>query len=380
MRYIGIIGATGSIGTQTIDVILKNPSHFSVTFLTTHGNMDLIQQQVELVQPAYVVITGDHHSQVEIGGAKVLYGMDALIDLIRNEPLDLVLSSAVGFAGIRPTMECAERGIDVALANKESIVSGGLPLLKTAERNGAAIIPVDSEHSAIYQCLMGHSKKDVSKIILTASGGSFRNRPMDSFEHISISETLNHPNWSMGHKITVDSATMMNKGLELIEARYLFDVTPDKLDVVIHPQSIIHSMVSYSDGSMIAQMGLPDMRVPISFALGYPERINSGADFFDLSVPHTLTFEPPNLDKYPCLKIAIDVLNEDQNSLMVVMNAANEVAVEMFLKGRLDFLKIADVVEKALNFFEPANIFDMNQIIELDERSRQKVRELIESA
>jgi 1-deoxy-D-xylulose-5-phosphate reductoisomerase len=378
MKNIGIIGSTGSIGTQSLDVISRNKNLFSIKFLSSHSNIDLVKQQIKDFSPEFVVLTGIKGDSEEYEGTKIFYGIKNLINIIENENLDLVLSSAVGFAGIKPTFASVKKGINVALANKESIVSGGLALLDAAKKTGSEIIPVDSEHSAIYQSLMGHNKDEVHKIILTASGGSFRNRPEDSLELVSVEETLKHPNWDMGSKITVDSATMMNKGLELIEARYLFDISPKKLDVVIHPQSIIHSIVSYKDGSMIAQMGLPDMRVPISFALGFPSRIESGSDFLDLSKGLSLSFEEPNYNKYPCLKTAIEVLNEDKNSLMIVMNAANEIAVNIFLKGNLEFIKISEIVNKTLNFFKAENIIDIDEIIRIDSLARKKALEIVD--
>jgi 1-deoxy-D-xylulose-5-phosphate reductoisomerase len=378
MKNIGIVGSTGSIGTQSLDVISRNKNLFSIKFLSSHSNIDLVKQQIKDFSPEFVVLTGIKGDSEEYEGTKIFYGIKNLINIIENENLDLVLSSAVGFAGIKPTFASVKKGINVALANKESIVSGGLALLNVAKKTGSEIIPVDSEHSAIYQSLMGHNKDEVHKIILTASGGSFRNRPEDSLELVSVEETLKHPNWDMGSKITVDSATMMNKGLELIEARYLFDISPKKLDVVIHPQSIIHSIVSYKDGSMIAQMGLPDMRVPISFALGFPSRIESGSDFLDLSKGLSLSFEEPNYNKYPCLKTAIEVLNEDKNSLMIVMNAANEIAVNIFLKGNLEFIKISEIVNKTLNFFKAENIIDIDEIIRIDSLARKKALEIVD--
>jgi len=229
-----------------------------------------------------------------------------------------------------PTYTAAQRGLTIALANKESIVAAGLIIIDAVKSSGACLIPVDSEHSAIFQCLMGQDKDKISNVILTASGGPFRNRPYDSFEFIQKEEALRHPNWKMGAKITVDSATMMNKGLELIEARYLFDLPPDKLSVIIHPQSIIHSMVSFIDGSYLAQLGCPDMRVPISFALNYPDRLSSGVNPIDFAKIHSLTFEDVDFNKYKCLKLATEVLHSDSNNLMIAMNAANEVAVECF--------------------------------------------------
>ncbi len=378
MKKIGIIGSTGSIGKQCLDVIKQNKNQFEIIFLSSFGINTGILEQVEKLQPKFAIITGLNKKFDNIGNTKILTGTENLINVIKNEEMDLVISSAVGFAGIKPTLACVEAGIDIGLANKESIVSGGLPILKKAEENNVKIIPVDSEHSAIYQCIAGQNKKFIKRVILTASGGSFRNRPLDSLDYVSLEETLKHPNWNMGSKVTIDSATMMNKGLELIEALYLFDLEPNQLDVVIHPQSIIHSMVEYVDSSILAQMGYPDMRTPISYALGYPDRINSGTDFFDFTKSPSLTFMQPDFLKYPCLKIAMDVLKENKNTLFIVMNAANEVAVNNFINGKIKFVDISKIIDKTLNFFSPENIFNIDEIFKLDSLARNKAEEIIQ--
>ena len=378
MKKIGIIGSTGSIGKQCLDVIKQNKNQFEIIFLSSFGINTGILEQVEKLQPKFAIITGLNKKFDNIGNTKILTGTENLINVIKNEEMDLVISSAVGFAGIKPTLACVEAGIDIGLANKESIVSGGLPILKKAEENNVKIIPVDSEHSAIYQCIAGQNKKFIKRVILTASGGSFRNRPLDSLDYVSLEETLKHPNWNMGSKVTIDSATMMNKGLELIEALYLFDLEPNQLDVVIHPQSIIHSMVEYVDSSILAQMGYPDMRTPISYALGYPDRINSGTDFFDFTKSPSLTFMQPDFLKYPCLKIAMDVLKENKNTLFIVMNAANEVAVNNFINGKIKFVDISKIIDKTLNFFTPENILNIDEIFKLDSLARKKAKEIIQ--
>jgi len=371
IKKIGIVGSTGSIGRQAVDVILRNKDAFEVIFLSCNSNMQEMQKQVTLLKPKFaVILDGDKEIQ-EIGDTKVFHTISDLLSIISSEKIDLLLSAAVGFFGIKPTYEAIKNGIDIALANKESIVSGGKILTALAKRTGSKIIPVDSEHSAIYQCLMGNDKKKVSSITLTASGGPFMKRPDDSLSFVSVEETLKHPNWSMGAKITVDSATMMNKGLELIEAKYLFDLPAEILNVVIHPQSIIHSLVSYIDGSTMAQLGYPDMRTPISFALGFPERIESGVSTINLAKISSLTFYEPDLNKYKCLKIALDVLKSGSNFLMIAMNAANEIAVELFLKRKIRFTDISDIVEKTVYSFAEKEVSDIEEIFEMDILARE---------
>lgn len=376
MKRIGIVGSTGSIGTQALDVIRRHKGRFKVSFLTCNANTDLLIKQSEEFNPEYAISTSE---KVDYPSNKTKYlsGTNELIRVIENEPIDIILIAATGFAGVLPTYTAAKKGVMIALANKESIVAAGPIIKETALKNNSKIIPVDSEHSAIFQCLMGQDRSKIDKVILTASGGPFRNRPYDSIELVRKEEALRHPNWNMGAKITIDSATMMNKGLELIEARYLFDLTPDKLSVIIHPQSIIHSLVSFIDGSYIAQLGYPDMRTPISFALDYPNRIESGVKPLDFREIQQLTFLEVDFRKYRCLELAIKVLNKDKNSLMIVMNAANEVAVDSFLKDVISFYQIYNVIEETLSQFSEKDIMEIDEIFELDILSRETAKKII---
>ncbi|TYB35374.1 MAG: 1-deoxy-D-xylulose-5-phosphate reductoisomerase [Flexistipes sinusarabici] len=378
MKNIGIVGATGSIGVQATEIIHKYPDAFNVKFLSCHNNINELLSQISILKPEYAVVTGEKAVSGGVTDTKILYGMNALTTLISeiSGELDLVLSSAVGFAGIMPTYTALKNGVNVALANKESIVAAGKTMIQTAEKTNTSIMPVDSEHSAIYQCLKGHGNNFIDKVVLTASGGPFRYRPSDSMDYVDIGETLKHPNWNMGNKITVDSATMMNKGLELIEAHYLFDISPDKLDVFIHPQSIFHSIVSFIDGSNLAQIGLPDMKAPISYALGFPDRLNWGAERLTPQILNGLTFFKPDKKKYPCFAIALDVLKEGKNSLMITMNAANEVAVDTFLRGLIKFTDIHRVIGNTLELFESRDISSIDEIISLDNVVREKAKKI----
>lgn len=378
MKNIGIIGATGSIGIQAAEIIYKHSEFFNVKFLSCHNNVNELLDLISLLRPEYAVITGDKTIPEGLTETKILYGTHSLTTLISelSGELDIVLSAAVGFAGIMPTYTALKNGVDVALANKESIVTAGRTMIQTAEKANASIIPVDSEHSAIYQCLKGHDKNFVDKVILTASGGPFRYRPSDSMDFVNINETLKHPNWSMGNKITVDSATMINKGLELIEAHYLFNIVPEKLDVFVHPQSIFHSIVSFIDGSNLAQIGLPDMKTPISYALGFPDRLDWGAEPLTPQILNGLTFFKPDKKKYPCFEVALDVLKEGKNSLMIAMNAANEIAVDTFLSGSIKFTDIHRVIRNTLELFEPRDISNIDEIVSLDNVVREKAMKI----
>jgi len=383
MKNIAIIGSTGSIGVQALDIVKKHRDRFKIVFLSCHNNISELEKQIAKFEPEYAVITGNFHIDKNFERTKVFYGANELNNLIKNESgrIDTVLSAAVGFAGVLPSYNALLESTDVALANKESIVAAGRLMTETAKKTGASIIPVDSEHSAIFQCLVDRDKTTdfVEKVILTASGGPFRYRPADSMGFVSVDEALKHPSWSMGNKITVDSATMMNKGLELIEARYLFDLSSDKLDVYIHPQSIVHSMVSYVDGSTLAQLGYPDMRTPISYALNYPKRLNWGAQPLTPDILNGLTFFKPDTDKYKCFKLALEVLHEDKNSLMIVMNASNEIAVDSFLKGYIDFVDIYTVISKVLERFTAKDINNIDEIILLDKRVRSETATIIKN-
>ena len=361
-RKIGIIGVTGSIGTQAQDVISLNRECFDPVFITAHTNKDALEEAGKRLSA--------RHSLITCGN------MSALIRLIDETEPDIVLVGASGLDIAPVVYHLAGKGITLAIANKECIVSSGMLLMEKAAKSGTTIVPVDSEHSAIFQCLRGHNKNDVEKLILTASGGALRDYEASRLKNVTVAEVLKHPNWEMGKKITVDSATMMNKGLELAEARVLFDVAPERLDVLIHPQSIIHSLVSYSDGSMLAQLGEADMRTPISYALGYPERLTSGAKLLELA-GRELTFYSPDLEKYRCLKLAIDVLKSGRQSLLAVMNAANEEAVNAFLAERIGFTEIAETVEAALSANDFSEPDSMEAVFELDKTARQLAQKRI---
>ncbi|WP_303852411.1 1-deoxy-D-xylulose-5-phosphate reductoisomerase [Seleniivibrio woodruffii] len=370
MKRIGIIGSTGSIGRQALDVIGRNPGRFDVVFLSCNGNLELLKQQGELCGAKYLCSTG-------LSCEGVLCGESEILKIMDSEGLDMVLLAAVGAAGTVYAYETVKRGITLALANKESIVASGRILFDTAKKTGARILPVDSEHSAIFQCLEGQDKRFLERVTLTASGGAFRNTPADALEYVTVEQALRHPNWSMGSKITVDSATMMNKGLELIEARYLFDIDPSMLSVVIHPQSVVHSFVSFRDGSIIAQMGEPDMRTPIAYAMAYPERMESGVKPLNLASVGCLTFLEPDMGKYPCLGIAVEVLKKDSNAPMIVMNAANEVAVAEFIGGQIEYSDIAKVISAVLDVCVPAEPAEIADVLAADMMAREASEKII---
>lgn len=348
-KRIGIIGATGSVGSQAVEVILGNSDLFETVFVTAHSRVDKLNEIKSRLGAKYSIITSDKSSWNDI------------INIINDESVDLVLFSASGVDVVGLVYKIVRNGTNIALANKESIVTAGAVIMEEAKSRGVKVIPVDSEHSAIFQCLSGQKKQYVDRITLTASGGPFRKRPGDAFDYVNIDEAMKHPSWSMGSKITVDSATMMNKGLELIEAKYLFDVESSKLEAVIHPECIIHSLVTFSDGVSIAQMGLPDMKTPISFALGYPERINSCVKSADLCSLGSLSFFKVDEEKFKCYKIAKDVLNSGSNGLMTAMNAANEVAVKAFLEGLIQFNDIWRVIDDVLSKTDCKNAREISE-------------------
>ncbi len=352
-KRIAILGSTGSIGTQALDVISNHPDLFKVEVLTALNNVDLLIEQSIRHTPNVVVIGNENHyegvkSALANYPIKVYCGTDAIAQVCGFDSVDMVLTAMVGFSGLKPTIEAIRAGKSIALANKETLVVAGELIMKEAEANRVAIIPVDSEHSAIYQCLVGEGNNPIEKIILTASGGPFREWDIKDLEGVSPDQALRHPNWCMGPKITIDSATLMNKGLEVIEARWLFGVGPDDIEVVVHPQSIIHSMVQFSDGSIKAQMGLPDMRLPIQYAFSYPHRFDSNFERFDFLKNSSLTFERPDTKIFRNLALSYEALRKGGN-WPCILNAANEVAVEAFLKEKIGFLQIPDVIEETLS-------------------------------
>jgi 1-deoxy-D-xylulose-5-phosphate reductoisomerase len=377
MKAVTILGATGSIGTSALDVIARHPERYRVHALTAQSNVAALADLALHFDPEVVVI-GDASLEGSLrdalrqrgARARVAGGRDALVDVARAPEVDAVLAAIVGAAGLVPTLAAAEAGKRLMLANKEAIVSAGALLMGAVRRGGAELLPVDSEHNAIHQCLAGvrEAERDGARLVLTASGGPFRSR-LD-LDDVTPDEACAHPNWVMGRKISVDSATLMNKGLEVIEASWLFGVPVDRIDVVIHPQSVIHSMVEFPDGSVLAQMGTPDMRTPLAYALAWPERVTSGAQRLDFSRLGELTFEAPDLRRFPCLGFAFEALRHGR-AASAVLNAANEVAVQAFLEGRLRFTGIAATIERVLEAFDPEQPSGIDEVLEIDRRARE---------
>jgi 1-deoxy-D-xylulose-5-phosphate reductoisomerase len=380
-RHIAILGSTGSIGTQALDVIRANPDHFRVEVLTAQRNATLLEAQALEFLPNAVVI-GDPSQYASLKdklfekGIKVYCGDDALCEVVEMEGIDMVLTALVGFAGLRPTMSAIDAGKHIALANKETLVVAGELVTAAARAKGVNIYPVDSEHSAIFQCLMGEFHNPIEKIYLTASGGPFRGKSKEEVYHAKVEQALKHPNWAMGAKITIDSASMMNKGLEVIEAKWLFGLKAEQIDVIVHPQSIIHSIVQFQDGSMKAQMGLPDMKLPIQFALGYPERLPSEFPRFDFLKCTSLTFEQPDLEAFRNLALAFEAMARG-GSAPCVLNAANEIAVQAFLDSKIAFGEMPQLVEEALNHVAHVARPSLDQYFETDTLTRIFVRQLI---
>jgi len=378
-RNIAILGSTGSIGQSALDVIERLPGRFRVTYLTAQRNIDLLRKQINRFRPRGVVVRDEGAAAVLReslnGTTEVLAGDAGLLDVVSRDDVDIVLCSLVGFAGLKPTLRAVEAGKDVALANKETLVVGGALVMAKVREKGVRLLPVDSEHSAIFQCLQGEELRNVDRLILTASGGPFLSVHTDQFDSITVAQALNHPTWRMGNKVTIDSATLMNKGLEVIEACWLFGIPPDRIDVVIHPQSIIHSMVEFADGSVKAQMGIPDMRMPIQYALTYPERPAAPSPRIDFSSLREMTFLLPDTGKFQCLPLAFRALTMG-GTAPAVLNAANEVAVEMFLEGDLPFTAIPGVIRRALDAHTPAQTFTLQDLERIDLETRRTARQL----
>lgn len=352
-KRVAILGSTGSIGTQALDVISSHPNEFEVTVLTARSNVNLLVEQALKFVPLHVVISDrQHYSTVSdaLHGlpTKVHTGEEMISQVVLIDEIDIVLTALVGFAGLYPTISALQSGKDIALANKETLVVAGDLINSLALKGNRSIYPVDSEHSAIFQCLAGEEHNPVEKIYLTASGGPFRGMTYEDLLKVSKKEALLHPNWCMGNKVTIDSASLMNKGLEAIEARWLFNLSPEQIEVIVHPQSIIHSIVQFQDGSMKAQMGLPDMRLPIQYALGYPKRLVSNFPRFNFLNYPSLTFEKPDQNVFKNLSLAFNAMQKGGN-MPCIMNAANEVAVEAFLIDRISFVKMPDLIEKVMN-------------------------------
>jgi len=352
MKQLAILGSTGSIGRNTLNVVEQFPDRFSVQTLTAKDNVSLLAEQINKFSPEVAVVYNEERAEAlkkelpESTHVEILYGQEGYKQAATHPSVDVVVTAMVGAAGLLPTLAAIETGKDIALSNKETLVMAGEMVMKRAKEKGVNIFPVDSEHSAIFQSLLGHRKEDLDRIHLTASGGPFRNRSKAEFSNIQPEDALKHPTWQMGAKITIDSATLMNKGLEVIEAKHLFAVSQDQISVVIHPQSIVHSMVSYRDGSIIAQLGIPDMKGAIAYALSFPERLPLKQPIPDFS-RISLTFEDPDFDKFPCLGLAFDAC-ETGGTLPAVLNAANEIAVAAFLEKKISFTQLPDIIRKTM--------------------------------
>jgi len=370
-----LLGSTGSIGVQTLDVA-RNLG-IKVSALTAYSDIDLLEKQAREFRPPMVAIGDDTlapelENRLKGLGIQVLSGPEGIRAAAAVDGVDKVVVAIVGIAGLLPTIEAIRNGRDVALANKETLVTAGHIVMAEAESRGVTVFPVDSEHSAVYQCLAGNRKQDVERLLLTASGGPFRGMGYDELRNVTAEQALKHPNWSMGSKITIDSATMMNKGLEVIEARWLFGFSPEKISVLVHPQSIIHSMVEYKDGSVIAQLGQPDMRIPIQLSLTWPERCANEFPRLDLIKSGVLTFEEPDMEKFRCLRLAYDAL-EEGGTMPAVLNGANEAAVKLFLEGRIGFCAIPQLIEKTMLAHEVNTSPELDDIIEVDKWAKRMV-------
>ena len=380
-KNIVIFGSTGSIGVNTLEVVSRFPEWFNVAGLSANNNYKLLAEQAEKFSVKAVNIANpEHYSELKSlisPDISVSSGNENIPELLEcDDRLDITINAMVGSAGLIPSLRTVEKGITLALANKESLVAGGEIVISAAKQNQASIIPIDSEHSAIFQCLNGENPKSVDKIILTASGGPFIDTPLDKFHDITPAQALNHPNWDMGSRITIDSATMANKGFEVIEAKWLFDVDNEDIEVTVHRQSIVHSMVRFIDGSYIAQMGMPDMRLPIQYALTYPERLESPYCSLDFTAQFSLDFRPVDMKRYPCLKLAFRALKEG-GTAPAVLNAADETAVSAFLKGKISFTGIAECIEAALDKIENIQNPDIDTILQADMEARMFVESFV---
>lgn len=380
-RHIAILGSTGSIGTQALEVIRQHPDRFMAEVLTAQTNADLlIRQAIEFLPNAVVIGDEEFYPLVKESlkpyPVKVFAGLNAILQVVEMDTIDMVLNALVGYAGLKPTLNTISAGKHLALANKESLVIAGDLVMQESRRNKVAVLPVDSEHSAIFQCLVGEQVNSVEKLILTASGGPFLRKNKEHLQHVKKEEALNHPNWKMGDKVTIDSATLMNKGLEVIEARWLFDIHPDRIEVVIHPQSVIHSAVQFVDGSIKAQMGMPDMRLPILYALSFPERLASDFPRFSFMEHPSLTFEAPDTELFLNLGLAYEALHKGGNA-PCVLNAANEVAVRAFLGNRISFLAMSHLIEKCMHSVTFIKNPSYEDFVQTNEESREKAQEFI---
>jgi 1-deoxy-D-xylulose-5-phosphate reductoisomerase len=379
MKNLSILGSTGSVGTQTLEIVRENNKEFRVVALAANSNIDLLEAQVREFRPSITAI-GDKSKYEELkrrvrGLTHITAGLEGVVEAATAEGCDTVVSAIVGIAGLIPTYNAIKSGKNIALANKETLVTAGRIITEEVKRCKVSMLTVDSEHSAIFQSLVGSKHSEVSKIILTASGGPFRTKTVEELKNVTLADALKHPNWSMGRKITIDSATLMNKGLEVIEARWLFDIMPEAIEVCVHPESIIHSAVEYVDGAVIAQLGLPDMKLPIQYALTYPARLPMGGKKLSLTDIGSLNFYKPDIEKFKCLGLAFRALSMG-DSACVVLNGANEEAVRLFLDGEISFLNIGILIEKTLDKHKVMNNMNIDDVVALDQWSRETLLNL----
>ena len=382
MKYISILGSTGSIGTQTLDVVREQSDKITVTAISGNKNVELLKRQILEFNPELCCVMEDNNalklkkilpSYVK---TQIVSGMEGLIAVAEYEKSKTVVTAVSGMIGLKPTIAAIKKGKTIALANKETLVTGGNYIMDLSKKYKAPILPVDSEHSAIFQCLMANENKAINKILLTASGGPFRGKDEEDLKTVTVEDALKHPNWSMGKKITIDSATLMNKGLEVIEAKFLFDIEPEQIEVIVHPQSIVHSGVEFIDHSTIAQLGHPDMRIPIQFALFYPKRMENSYNSLSLSDIGSLTFEKPDLKTFKCLSLAFEALSAG-GTMPAVLNASNETCVKLFLDKKISFLDIGNINEKVMLSHIPAKIDSIEAILEAEEWTKQTIKKLL---
>ena len=382
MKRLAILGSTGSIGVNTLDIVKQFPERFKVVSLAAGVNIQLLKQQILQFQPKMISVLNKELSEAlrrELVSfpADIVHGVEGLIQVATHPEVDLVVSALVGAVGLIPTLSAIKAGKNIALANKESLVMAGGLVMEEARRHQIQVLPVDSEHSAVFQALLGHRKEDVHRIILTASGGPFLHLPLGKLQEVTAREALRHPNWEMGRKITVDSASLMNKGLEVIEAHWLFDVPVEKIDVHIHPQSVIHSMVEYVDGSIVSQLGITDMRIPISYALAFPERLNLPLLRLNLFQKESLSFLPPDLERFPCLDLAYRAIKIG-GTMPATLNAANEIAVNAFLDGALPFTKIPSLIRQVMEEHDVKPAQTLEDVLRADHWARETSRTILE--
>ena len=379
MKKLAILGSTGSIGTQTLDIVREHPDKFKVTALTCGKNVKLLADQIREFSPSAVCVSDPDDAETlreSFPDIEVVSGRDGLVYVAGHAEYDIIENSLVGMAGLEPTYHAIMSGRTIALANKETLVAGGALIMGEAAKKGVDILPVDSEHSAVFQSLEGYDRVQLKRIILTASGGPFRGKTKAELDSVTLEQALNHPRWKMGSKITIDSSTLMNKGFEVIEARWLFDTPASKIDVLVHPESIIHSMVEYEDRAVMAQLGLPDMRIPISLALNYPKRLPNSMPSLDLADMGRLTFEKPDMETFPCLKLAYDAL-EVGDTYCTALNAANEVCVAAFLSGKIRYRDISDTLARIMDMHRPSAEADLEEILRIDGYVRKQTSDLL---